>query len=283
MDEEIKILPLAEQLEKEKIKFVGLSVSRESPQKIRVYVENEEQAQEVKNYLFAQGYKEVEIKIIGKIEPLLIEKTLALEPFKITKFQPTKEKEIIGGISVGGYETKFTGTLSVISKKDIGITAWHVIPQDKNIIHPGTIDGGDISDKIGNFKEHFIDKNIDLATFELLPEVPRKQNYVKVIGEVAGYVEPSNVLIGQEVEKYGRTSKYSKGKIYDKDVIVRVQYHDKVRLVPNCYIIEPSIGLPGDSGSLVTRIDAYAIGLLIAGNNLVTVVQHSEELKNLLS
>jgi len=283
-NEEIKALPIAEELKKANLEFAGLSISHSSEEVIKVYVENQKQAEEVKNYLFAQGYKNVEIKIIGKIEPLIVEKTLALVgDIKVTRFMPfMKEKELVGGISIGGWETKTTGTLSIVSE-NIGITAWHVIPNDKNVIQPGAKDGGDINDKVGTFKQAFINKSVDLAIFEIDEKIPRKSKYVKTIGEILGYVEPSEVQINHEVEKYGRTSGYTKGSVIDKNVIVNITYPDGNRLIPNCYIVEPAIGLPGDSGSLVARVDGYAIGLLIAGNSLITIVQHSEELKKLIS
>lgn len=282
-NEEIKVLPIAEELKKANLEFLGLSISHSSEEVIKVYVENQQQAEQVKNYLFAQGYKNVEIKIVGKIEPLIVEKTLALVgDIRVMRFMPfMKEKELVGGISIGGWETKTTGTLSIVSE-NIGITAWHVIPNDKNVIQPGAKDGGDISDKVGTFKEAYINKNIDLAVFEIDENIPRRSKYVKTIGEIIGYVEPDEVRINHEVEKYGRTSGYTKGRVIDKNVLVNITYPDGNRLIPNCYIIEPAIGLPGDSGSLVTRVDGYAIGLLIAGNSLITIVQHSEELKKLI-
>ena len=83
------------------------------------------------------------------------------------------------------------------------------------------------------------------------------------IGKVKGR---KNAVLGDAVQKYGRTTAYTTGKIQVVDATVNVNYGDgKMALFSGQYITGP-MSAPGDSGSLVLDMENNAVGLLFAGS-----------------
>jgi len=98
------------------------------------------------------------------------------------------------------------------------------------------------------------------------------------IGKVRGAVSPA---LGMRVQKSGRTSAVTYGTIKVLNARVNVNYGDRV-LRFDKQIITTRISSPGDSGSLVLNLDNYAVGLLFAGSETVTVINPIDTVLSLL-
>jgi len=98
------------------------------------------------------------------------------------------------------------------------------------------------------------------------------------IGKVRGSVSPA---LGMRVQKSGRTSAVSYGTILVLNARINVDYGDRV-LRFDKQIVTTRLSSPGDSGSLVLSLDNYAVGLLFAGSERVTVVNPIDPVLGLL-
>ena len=82
--------------------------------------------------------------------------------------------------------------------------------------------------------------------------------------------------MGMKVQKSGRTSGFTRGKVYSVNVEAVVRYTPGFARFRNCIDIQtqfrsPSFGSPGDSGSLVvTDPDKRPLGILFAGGGFDT-------------
>jgi hypothetical protein len=94
-------------------------------------------------------------------------------------------------------------------------------------------------------------------------------NEIMDIGTIAGVGEAT---LDMEVQKSGRTTGYTQGKINQIDVTSRVSYGtDKVATFVN-QLMAGAMSQGGDSGSAVLSMDKHLIGLLFAGSNTTTVI-----------
>jgi len=163
-----------------------------------------------------------------------------------------------------------------------------------NVLQPGPYDGGlDPRDAIGT-----------LADFEPIVFHPRARNTIDAaIAEIKivnvegqevlavgnatpsdGYGIPSSTtvpaIIGQSVQKYGRTTGPTSGDITAINAIVRVGYGSGTARFINQIIIEPGdFSSGGDSGSLIVTNDESCnpVGLLFAGSSTITVANPIDE------
>jgi hypothetical protein len=158
-----------------------------------------------------------------------------------------------------------------------------------NVLQPGTYDGGiDPTDAIGT-----------LADFELIQflEVdPTSTDTIDAaialsstanLGNATpsdGYGTPKSQTVAPSinlpVQKYGRTTGLTKGKIYAVNATVDVGYGSRTARFTNQIVITPgSFSAGGDSGSLVViegkgrnkNDDRKPVGLLFAGSTLYTI------------
>jgi hypothetical protein len=97
-----------------------------------------------------------------------------------------------------------------------------------------------------------------------------------------GYGKPKSTTasasVGMQVQKYGRTTALTKGRVYATNATVNVQYDQGVaRFVGQIIITPGNFSAGGDSGSLVVKSDRNAnennkpVGLLFAGSQTITV------------
>jgi hypothetical protein len=84
------------------------------------------------------------------------------------------------------------------------------------------------------------------------------------------------------VKKVGRTTNLSMGRIIVTDATIDVSYGTAGVARFRDQILTTNISAGGDSGSLVCSLDNVALGLLFAGSNVVTVVNHIENVRTLL-
>lgn len=161
------------------------------------------------------------------------------------------------------------------------------------VLQPGPFDGGvDPADRIA-----VLNRFIPI-TFE--PPVPRifHRNLVDAavaegqfhdldreiywVGYVRGWRRKAQVVVGTLVQKTGRTTNYTTGRITAVDATVDVGYGGGRVARFRDQIITTPISAPGDSGSLVTTLDEVAVGLLFAGSSQVTIANQIENVRSLL-
>ncbi len=79
-----------------------------------------------------------------------------------------------------------------------------------------------------------------------------------------------DVMLGQRVQKMGRTTGLTEGVVQQIDVTVDVDYNGRtVRFADQ--VFASSMSKPGDSGSGILDMDKRAVGLLFAGSDSITI------------
>lgn len=161
------------------------------------------------------------------------------------------------------------------------------------ILQPGPFDGGvDPADRIARLSR-FVPITFD-------PPVPRDQHRNLVdaavaegefhdlnrevywTGYVRGWRRRTNVPVGTLVQKTGRTTNYTLGRITAINATVDINYGGGrvARFVDQ--IVTTNMSAGGDSGSLVTTLDDVAVGLLFAGSAVATIINQIEHVRSLL-
>jgi hypothetical protein len=161
------------------------------------------------------------------------------------------------------------------------------------ILQPGPVDGGvDPSDRIAHLSRFvpitfsppvpllFHNNLVDAALAEgQFCDIDRE---IYWIGYVRGWRPKKKVTVGTLVQKTGRTTNYTTGRITAINATVDVGYGGgKVARFKDQILTTP-MSAPGDSGSLITTLDNVAIGLLYAGSSSVTVANQIENVRNAL-
>jgi hypothetical protein len=102
------------------------------------------------------------------------------------------------------------------------------------------------------------------------------------IGYVRGWRRKANVRVGTLIQKTGRTTSYTTGRITAINATVDVGYGGGrvARFIDQ--IVTTNISAGGDSGSLVLSMDNVAVGLLFAGSSVATIVNQIENVRSLL-
>jgi hypothetical protein len=161
------------------------------------------------------------------------------------------------------------------------------------ILQPGPFDGGVVpTDHIANLSR-FVP-----ITFSPPVPLPNHNNLVDAaiaegqfhdldreiywIGYVRGWRRRAGVTVGTIVQKTGRTTNYTTGRITAVNATVDVNYGGGrvARFLDQ--IVTTNISAGGDSGSLVTTLDDVAVGLLFAGSAVATIVNQIEHVRALL-
>jgi hypothetical protein len=247
--------------------------------KLRVYVEG---TNDIPRYI--KGV-EVEVFKTGRIVPLSLTQVpwiipaLAEEEERTSRIRPAK-----GGCSVG-HPSITAGTLGFILNlggRKYGVSNNHVLAAGTTvdkvraslgdpIIQPGTYDGGTVSDSIG-YLSWFKPLNphgenlIDAAIFEASD----------VSEEILGIGTPTTnfkkAVVGDIVQKSGRTTGVTQGEVLDVDATIKVDYGTEEVTFTN-QIITEVMAKGGDSGSLLLK-GLDPVGLLFAGSDYVTAHNH---------
>ena len=106
----------------------------------------------------------------------------------------------------------------------------------------------------------------------------------QVTHEILGIGAPVGVAsasLGTEVQKMGRTTGYTRGRITQVDATLRVDYHGNKALFTGQLVSSP-ISRGGDSGSAVLDMDNRVVGLLFAGSQVTTILNPIEEVLSAL-
>jgi hypothetical protein len=161
------------------------------------------------------------------------------------------------------------------------------------VIQPGTFDGGSSpADDIGTlqdfepivfstFANNVIDAAIASTTTALLGNSTPSDGYGTPESATA------TVSINQRVQKYGRTTGLTSGRVDAINATVNVGYSTGVARFVNQIVIRPgNFSAGGDSGSLVVARggpdNRKPVGLLFAGSLVVTIANPIDDVLNTL-
>jgi hypothetical protein len=211
----------------------------------------------------------------------------------------------------GAFAYCYTGTLGALATdglNDYILSNNHVLakendpdnglaPDGYNIIQPGLLDEGSCTLSLGdpgnivayltdyveilfgrgkNPPENWIDAAI-AQTNTGLTDVVRSDASIRDVGVLTG--DPVDAVVGQEVQKSGRTTGHTFGEVVATGVRVKVRYEngtalfvDQIEVVGLC---DTNFSDSGDSGSLVATLPdgsgpRAAVGLLFAGGGTST-------------
>lgn len=161
------------------------------------------------------------------------------------------------------------------------------------VLQPGPYDGGtlaaDAIARLSRFVRIQLDPPISRARHRnfvdaAIAEVPFEacNREIYWIGYLKGWRTRAQVPIGLLVQKTGRTTNYTIGKVLYIHATVDVNYGGGRVARFRDQILTTPMSAPGDSGSLVSDLSGRAVGLLFAGSSRVTVINYIEHVQNLL-
>lgn len=101
-------------------------------------------------------------------------------------------------------------------------------------------------------------------------------------GYVRGWRRRAGVTVGMIVQKTGRTTNYTIGRITAVNATIDVGYGGGRVARFRDQIVTTNMSAGGDSGSLVTTPDDVAVGLLYAGSAVATILNQIEHVRSLL-
>jgi hypothetical protein len=106
----------------------------------------------------------------------------------------------------------------------------------------------------------------------------------QVTNEILGIGTPVGVgsaYLGTEVQKSGRTTGYTQGRITQVDATMRVDYYGPKALFTGQLVASP-MSRGGDSGSAILDMDKRVVGLLFAGSEGATILNPIDEVFSIL-
>ena len=161
------------------------------------------------------------------------------------------------------------------------------------VLQPGPFDGGtDPGDRIATLSRFVpitFDPPVDRAKHRNLVDAAIAEGEfhdldreIYWIGYVRGWRRKADVPVGMLVQKTGRTTHYTVGRITAISTTVDVGYGGGRVARFRDQIVTTNMSAGGDSGSLVTTLDNVAVGLLFAGSSIATIVNQIENVRSLL-
>lgn len=184
-------------------------------------------------------------------------------------------------------------------------------PGDR-IRQPGPVDGGTVADEIAELVEfipiRFGDEPATCPWAELftrwlnellrligsshrLQAIRRLTALNEVDAAIARPLHPSDITpailqigipkgvttptLGMEVQKFGRTTQYTRGRIIQVDVTANVDYDGRVATFQG-QVMAGAMSAPGDSGSAILDLNGRLVGLLFAGSETTTLIHPIE-------
>lgn len=201
----------------------------------------------------------------------------------------------LGGSSIGHYKIT-AGTLGCLVKdkksgKPFILSNNHVLANSNqakkgdSILQPGPYDGGKKPKDIIGYLEDWIEIKFGKEANAIDAALARPKDLSSVKPEIILIGAPKGITkakLGMAIQKSGRTTGYTTGKIKDTSATVKVNYDDKVALFRN-QILTTNISQGGDSGSLVLDMKTRALGLLFAGSEVVTILNPISEILKYLN
>lgn len=200
-----------------------------------------------------------------------------------------------GGVSLGHYRIT-AGTFGCLVKdkksgKVLILSNNHVLAnsnkarKDDPILQPGPYDGGKKPKDIIGYLENWIEINFKKEANLVDAALARPKDVNSVKPEIILIGSPQSLTkakIGMSIQKSGRTTGYTTGKVKDISASVKVNYDNQLALFRN-QILTTNMSQGGDSGSLVLDMKARAVGLLFAGSEQVTILNPIASVLDLLN
>jgi PKD repeat protein len=156
-----------------------------------------------------------------------------------------------------------------------------------SVLQPGSFDGGqDPADFIGNLHDY---ESINFSGADNYIDAAIASSSTSYVGYATpsgdGYGTPNSTIVsafvGQNVQKYGRTTGWTQGQVAEVNVTLDVCYQTQgplrcrkqARFVDQIAITPGSFSAGGDSGSLIVTDDSnrHPVGLLFAGSSTRTI------------
>lgn len=196
------------------------------------------------------------------------------------------ERPVRAGISIsnlnisagtlGGFFVDKDGDVVLLSNEHViagermkGPHGWS--PEKGNVtIQPGTFDGGNLNNVIAHLKSWVPLKTRDNKEDSAIAKIDDLSIIINEIKGLGKINEIKDATISMAVQKVGRTTGLTKGKIISVHTTVCVQYGNLTRCFKDC-IVTTSMSEGGDSGSLLLDMDMNVVGLLFAGSESVTI------------
>ena len=142
------------------------------------------------------------------------------------------------------------------------------------ILQPGRVDGGRNPEDIVARLAKYVPIKFD-GSCNYVDAAVAEGDFSKLNREVywMGYVkDTANATIGQQLQKTGRTTGFTTGKVLMINAAVNVNY-GRPGVAKFCrQIITENMSAGGDSGSLVLDSECRAVGLLFAGSSRITIM-----------
>jgi hypothetical protein len=190
------------------------------------------------------------------------------------------------GISTGNQGECLAGTIGARVKaggKLYALSNNHVYALENraalgsNVLQPGRIDincaqgSGDVIGKLSKFVRIDFSSSgrnkVDAAIAAVSSSNLRRSTPANGYGTPTAKISASS--LNQAVEKYGRTSGFTTGRVVGLNATIDVEYSNgRVARFVNQIMIQKSSGKfskPGDSGSLIVDANRHPVGLLFAG------------------
>ena len=231
-------------------------------------------------------------------EKVAMKDELGIEVLK-QRVRPAK-----GGFSIGHYKIT-AGTIATcvydltpfpgIPRRYYILSNNHVLANtnDANIgdpiLQPGPYDGGSVPGDVIARLSRFVPikfKTLTSTPINYVDAAIAEGEFHNLDREIywIGYVKQvkSNPKVGDLVEKTGRTTNFSNGRITAINATVDVNYGSGRVARFARQIITTNMSAGGDSGSLVCDIKEGAVGLLFAGSARVTVINSILYVQSLL-
>lgn len=175
----------------------------------------------------------------------------------------------------------------------------HVLANSNNatpgdaILQPGPFDGGtDPSDRIAHLSRFIpitFDPPVNRALHRNLVDAAVAEGQfhdlkreIHWVGHLRGWRPRAQVTVGTVLQKTGRTTNYTTGRITAVNATVDVNYGGGRVARFRDQIITTAMSSGGDSGSLVADRDNFAVGLLFAGSPQVTILNQIQHVRALL-
>ena len=199
-----------------------------------------------------------------------------------------------GGVSLGHYQIT-AGTLGCLvkdkkSEKVLILSNNHVLANSNKaekgdpILQPGPYDGGKKPKDLIGYLENWIEINFKKEANLVDAALARPKVSGDVRPEIMLIGSPQGLTkakIGMPIQKSGRTTGYTTGKVKDISASVKVNYDNQTALFRG-QILTTNMSQGGDSGSLVLDMKQRAVGLLFAGSEQVTILNPINEVLRLL-
>ena len=154
---------------------------------------------------------------------------------------------------------------------------WKGAKKGEDVWQPSRVDGGSIEDKIGTVFEvapfSFEESNLVDAALALIINPFDVSNEIMEIGVPSPTT--ATVKIGEIIQKFGRTSGYTKGKVISVKTTATVRYgladgtKKVVRFKDQIFTQKMVDG--GDSSSLALNMKKQPIGLCYAGSEVISI------------